>query len=485
MTTGMPQSAAANIANLTAMAGRRRFARWALIYGLLIVYASVIVGPLGFQFKPMSLGEAWSSFLTTGYRVHGSDQRADWVANLLMLIPFGFLMTGAFWPKHGGKEQQWVSAGIAYGLCIVFVLVVKFGQLWFPPRTVSLNYIISQSIGSFAGVVLFRASRGRLETTVQRFFEDGARVLTVILAAYSAALLLYALVPFDFAVSGEDFGARMSALPGILFSLPGQGRAFPIRVVLIVAATLSAVPLGMLLKAQRPTWSVRRVAIAGFFILFSVFFLGLFILSANPQIFSLIYRTGGIVLGAHFMRQLAGRDMVGWQWRLSRLVPGAALVYLLALLFVSDVLNFRVVPYERAVEAFDSRGLVPFWHYYIVSKARGAEAFVVQMVMYAPVGVMIWLRRGERAGGPLTAGMLALTLSLIVELARWLKQGYQPDFTDPLIAALAAALAVRAMPHLWRMLDTEAHVMAGLSARSTPTRSFGKQQPPYLKARNR
>jgi hypothetical protein len=43
-----------------------------------------------------------------------------------------------------------------------------------------------------------------------------------------------------------------------------------------------------------------------------------------------------------------------------------------------------------------------------------------------------------------------------MELARMVKPGLRPDFSDPIIAAIAAAAAFKAMPFLWRMFEREA-----------------------------
>jgi hypothetical protein len=137
----------------------------------------------------------------------------------------------------------------------------------------------------------------------------------------------------------------------------------------------------------------------------------------------------------------------------------------LLVLFVSGVLNFQLRPLAYTETILDHRGLLPFWHYYIVSKAHAAESFVVHVVTFAPVGMLIWLRYGEGRGRPILAGTVALVFSALMELARWLKQGLQPDFTDPIIAAFSASIMVQLMPWIWRALDTEARLLARLQSR--------------------
>ena len=73
---------------------RGRFAVWAIAYALAIAYVSLVLGPTGFNFVPLDPDVAWRKLLATPYLITGSDQRPDWVANLLMLVPLGFVLTG-------------------------------------------------------------------------------------------------------------------------------------------------------------------------------------------------------------------------------------------------------------------------------------------------------------------------------------------------------------------------------------------------------
>lgn len=127
--------------------GPRRCAGWLLLYALIVVYSSLVLGPLGFHFVPRDPAGAWHAFLATRFFDTGSDQRPDWIANLLMMVPFGLLVTGTFGAARG-LGARLLGTAFALLVSLVFVLAVKYAQLFFPPRTVSLNYIIAQSIGA-------------------------------------------------------------------------------------------------------------------------------------------------------------------------------------------------------------------------------------------------------------------------------------------------------------------------------------------------
>ena len=80
--------------------GNRHFWWLCLGYGVFMLYSSTIVGPLGFHFVSLDPIQALHRFLTIRFVANGSDQRADWVGNLLMLVPFGFLTTATVWPRR-------------------------------------------------------------------------------------------------------------------------------------------------------------------------------------------------------------------------------------------------------------------------------------------------------------------------------------------------------------------------------------------------
>src|SRR5437899_191597 len=93
---------------------RSRFALSAGAYALAIVYVSTVLGPTGLNFVPRDPVTAWHVLLATPYVETGSDQRPDWMANLLMLVPLGFLTTGALW-----STRSWLRQSLALGGALI------------------------------------------------------------------------------------------------------------------------------------------------------------------------------------------------------------------------------------------------------------------------------------------------------------------------------------------------------------------------------
>jgi hypothetical protein len=111
---------------------------------------------------------------------------------------------------------------------------------------------------------------------------------------------------------------------------------------------------------------------------------------------------------------------------------------------------------DQAMAALDPRRLLPLWSLYIVTKVQAAQTVVTTLAVFAPIGAMIWLRRGFWAKGAGFSAVLAFMLSLSIEIARCMKPGLPPEFAEPFIAAAGAALTFRAMPALWKLFEEEA-----------------------------
>jgi VanZ family protein len=432
---------------------RRRFAVAALIYALAVIYASVVIGPTGFNFVPRDPDEAWRALLAIRFVANGSDQRADWMSNLTMLVPLGFLLTGVFWTQRPGT-RHWVGTGLAFSWCLGFIVAVKYAQLFFPPRTVTLNYVFAQGIGSVVGIGLFWTFRQTLFVSRGTAHDRGRRALKIVLRAYAIGLFLYWLFPFDFVLSAGDLGYRVTGLPELMLSWPGEGRSTGIRLILVLAGAAATIPLGMMLAVGNQRVSLRRVAVIGLMTMAAVTVATVFVMSATPYLVSIISRTIGIVIGAAAMMQMRHVDYGRVRLLLARLVPVALIPYVLSVLFINDLLSGHWLTIEEAGATLDYRGLLPLWHYYIVSKAHAMQSLAVHVITFAPIGVMISLQNNDRPGSARLAAAIAFVFSSAIEVGRWLKPGLQPDFNDPFIAAASAWFAVHAVPLAWQMAES-------------------------------
>jgi VanZ family protein len=452
------------------------------VYCTVALYASTVIGPGGLHFVPLDIGTAWQNFRAIRFLPPGALDRQDWVANLLMLVPVGFLATGALWPARLSLKQGLaVIAALTFSL--FFVLAVKFAQLFFPPRTVSLEYIAAQSLGSLLGVGLFILSRHPFAQIRAR----GRTSLTAALGLYAIAFLSFLLFPFDFVLSADDFHQRLAQLPQLLFALPAPGRALPWKLLAIAVDVLQAMPLGFLIGLHCRRHCVAVAGIIGTVGLASVCLVQMLTLSAHPSLAAIPLRVAGIVVGATLVGSVSHLALIRWRLAATAAVPLLIPAYLFAVALTKGVVASHWRTPAEAWAALDLRGLWPLWHDYIVSKSHAAVSLIAHVVLFAPIGVMVWLRGGDARANRRLAAVLAVVLSLALEIGRWFRPDLQPDFNNLVIAGVAAWLAVPSSDWIWRTL-VESFPSPGMPPvlRAPPTMAIGsalvrRDQPPPLR----
>ena len=420
-----------------------------------MAYASTIVGAVGPHFVPLDPAEALQRLIHIPYVENGSDQRSDWMGNVLMLVPLGFLVMG--WLSPGSRASPAAAIG-ALVLCFLFILVVKYAQLFFPPRTVTLNYVIAQSLGTVVGILLYGAVREPLAQLEQGM--NRLESLRLVLRIYTALLIVFLLMPLDFALSMGDLAAQLDKVPDSFTAISGAGRPFIVRIAVILGGTLAVAPVGALLTiVERGRVYVGRTTgdatWIGFCAMAGVYALSCLLISGTVSLPAVGFRTLGVALGARTMHWLVRQNAERIRRDLGRLVPWAVPVYLLTLAGVNGLLSFDWTTPGDAANSFYVYGLIPLFNYYIVTKPQAAKNIIAHAIMYAPIGIAIWLR-AKHEGGRAAAFALAASLSAIVETGRFLRPGLVPDLNAIPLAGIAAWATLALMPAFWRILSAVA-----------------------------
>lgn len=462
-----------NVSGQPKSSARQGYGWLCLAYVVVMLYSSTVIGPNGLNFVYSDPVAAFHRFLATRFVEHGSDQRADWIGNLLMLVPFGFLAAGAIWPRRPAFRLPAVIAAML--ICSSVILAIKYLQLFFPPRTVTLNYIVAQGLGATLGCAGFATWQWHAGKSAER--RDPVAPLVLALRIYCAALLIFVLMPLDFALNAADLQFQAGRLPDTILALPGEGRPLAIRAMLIATAAMAFIPAGMLLvfvKAGR--YRIARglpaVTAAGLAITTAIFALSTLVMGATPVLASILYRTCGMVIGAALLRWLIRLDAARLRDVLRGLVPWMTVPYLLAVLLVNRLLSVHwLAPNEAIAQAYPL-GIWPLFDYYIVSKAAAAKNIVAHALLYMPIGVGVWLWAGSQRWG--LAFLLAGLLSFGVELGRYLRPGLEGDINAVAVAGLAAALATRLMPVVWSTIER----LAGDSTSRPPAFVAPRPVPP-------
>ena len=178
-----------------------------------LVYASI----LPVQYQTMPLADAWQKFVDIPWLNLGLGRRADWVANGLAIVPFGFLAAGAC-DTRGKSDTTFLCCLVAIMATGSLLTVgIEFLQVWFPIRTLSLNDIAAGITGAIVGPVLWLLVGRPLRRKTPRLHsssiptKNAVQLTSWLLAVYCFCLALYSMLPLDIMFRHEEWQAKAVA----------------------------------------------------------------------------------------------------------------------------------------------------------------------------------------------------------------------------------------------------------------------------------
>lgn len=410
---------------------------------LAIIYESLIP----FEYRSVPLDHAIANFLHLTWEPLGAGGRGDWIGNIILYLPLGFFAAGAV---RGGRL---VGFGFAVGLGIVLAVAVEFAQTWADPRTVRLNDIVAEILGSVLGASAWSLFGVRLTRAFRYALQGGVSGLRAALALYVLTYTFFTLFPFDFPLSVQEIQQRASD-PAALVLAPHGLLSLSALARLSLRAALM-LPIG---AAIRIGWHGGvAIAVVSVGLLSTAIEIGhWFEFSAQGDIANIFVAAAGAAAGNILATSRLMNDSSFIVWlRLSALTFGIA--YLLALPILR---GWRPHLADRSVVADTLANLhwIPLYYHYFTSKARALVSFLTVATSFAPVGVFLW---AIRLRDPLSAGetrsiwttaFAAGLLSAVIEAGALLTAGNRPDPTNVLIAMAAAVLAQRVCEWIARIV---------------------------------
>jgi VanZ family protein len=282
---------------------------------------------------------------------------------------------------------------------------------------------------------------------------DARKIVIGLLALYAIFYPVFMLLPLNFTLSATDLHDRLPAVRHVLLSWPGFGRSKIIRIALVVANFLAAVPLGLLLALKFKNRSMAWYLGTSVILMAAVVGLKIFVISGTPYLAAIAYTSAGMVMGAGLVQWTGPQTIRSVRAALLQALPLMIPLYFVAVLDVNGLLSRHWRTLQEALVSLDPRSLLPFWNWYIVSKAQAAESQAVHAIMFMPIGIMLSLQRGTTRRDVWIAAILAFLFALLVEVGRWFRPGLAPDFYEAVTAALAAGLCVKLMQAIWAVSE--------------------------------
>ncbi len=409
-------------------------------YLAFVVYGSLIP----FDLRLHSFDLALERFAEIRWLQLGATSRADWVANLILYIPLAFLGCAALAGHARTAAVRVVLVMFVVALCLAVAVAVEFTQIFFAPRTVSLNDLLAETLGTLTGIGLWIGARDRLAKLAHAFQLGGRQSIAAAIAAYLILYLALALFPFDFVISWDELAARLQS-SNVGWLLAGTTANSLRGIAKLFGEAIAIAPLGLLAALLAGRVNLRRTFVAGALIGLVLELLQLLLVSGVTQGASVLIRGAGLTAGAYVGQQIRERGLLPIAHLIRWLALPLSPFYLVSLLAVSGWFAREMLGTAEALSRFDTVQLVPFYFHYFTTEPVAMASLLANLLMYAPIGLYAWARntmdpRRQRLGVSLAATWGAL-LALPIEVSKLWLAGKHPDFTNLLIGAAGSALS--------------------------------------------
>lgn len=410
---------------------------------------------LPFRFEDLSFAEAWETYRSMRFGELRASARQQWVANAFMFLPLGF-----FWMAWLTRGVRTVAGRMAVGvfvalLCLTVTATVEFIQAWIPRRVPSLIDLSGNFTGGVAGVLLWALVGPRLAGWRAGL---NSHWLHSALTLYVIVYILAALVPFDFLLSWSEWQGKLASGHWGWWSAESGCNAGLRCGLLRGIEIVLTIPVGVWLVLQlrglaRRPWLAGAAVGIGFGIAMEIG--QLLTVSGIAEGRSVLARAFGVMLGIQgYMHRehLLRPEWLGHHGR--TLVAWLAAPYVLVLFLVNVGVRDLRFDLGRAAQTLSDLQWLPFYYHYMVSESVAIASVMLHLVMYAPVGAAVWLwglaPQAPRRDRRLEAVLWAAGLALVMESGKLFVAGRHPDFTDVLIAAVAALAAFALLSWAWR-----------------------------------
>lgn len=432
---------------------RRTYRLGLLAYVVFVWYGSLV--PLNFTAIPID--EALRLFADARYHTMGMDGRTDFVVNVLLFMPIGFLSVGALRVDRRGVLADFLTALAVIPSCALLSMSIEFTELFFPGRTLSFNDMIAQTSGGFLGAAFWLVAGRALtdwfrEAAVER---EPLALVERLLLAYCVGFAVAQLLPLNFITNLEELAAKYRQ--GRIVLVP-FGYAYPSDAAMLwdhLWDVLLNMPLGAgALLLWLPSFTHRSVGRAIVLSTVAVVVIECGQLLVNTRVADVtdvLKGAIGAALGVMAASRLTRAEYAFTRATSDRLVIMARVALAV---WVVALAGYHWNPFDFVLSRAElSRGLdqmlrVPLANYYWAQEFQAFTEFLRKTLLALPLGFMFhlsWPDRGRafvvklRWVVGLTAGV---GLLLIIELGQALVPSRVPDIADVMIGAAGVLMGL-------------------------------------------
>lgn len=417
---------------------------------LFVIYGSYV--PL--TTRSLSLADALDVYARRMSRGISFESRSDWVANVMLFVPLGFLAAGSI----SVDRFRPVALIALIPAMALLSAAIEFFQLWFPDRNTTPNDVAAETLGGIIGVVGWWAIGTPFTHRVRQVWANlgpgdwAARALPF----YLLFLVIAHGMPFDLTLSPGLIKRKfmLQFEPDYEAGWPIVGLS-PHSSQLMEKALLHAVffvPVGALLAflpgvAWRSRQGLGRVAASGLAICLGIELIQVIVVSA----------------GAYASDVLLGTILVvaGW-WSATRRETIPPRTWALACgVWISLILLAMWSPFSLDISVLGDRlknaVWVPFVDYYGIDYVRAFNAILNRLLLFLPVGFLLARLRQIAVW---QAGLAGMMVAAAVELGQAVMTTRTISTSDVVIAGVGATLGGIVARRLANMQTTPAPIVS-------------------------
>lgn len=426
----------------------------AFAYTAFVIYGSLV--PL--HFHRISFEEAWAIFRDIRYLNLGIGSRTDWVTNILLFVPLAFVWLGTLWPS---KNAGWRIVATLFVLvaCAGLSVSIEFTQVFFPPRTASLNDIYAETLGAFIGISLWWA----IGASVTRWYlgwqavEGPMDLAQRLLYGYLFLVFGYNLLPLDLTISPVEIYHKWHEGRIALIPFTNGQDDLAQRFYGFLTDVLIWIPAGVLasLTARYNTkqiWLRLTAAVA------LIEFFQIFVYTRVTDTTDIFTGSLGSAVGIWLAIRWRTGEPATKQAKAAGNTSGVIAGILLCLALIFAVFwypfDFRADGTFLRSRFAEATTRVPFAIYYFGTEYRAATEVFHKMGFFFPLGILLALLAGRIRSGPHSLWKMTALASVgivagSVELGQLFLPGKFADLTD---WALEMAGGWAGCALVWRIL---------------------------------
>ena len=350
---------------------------------LLLIYASLV--PL--KYTPLSWEETQTRWRDIAWLSLGIGNRADWIANALVVMPSAFLFSGAVDYRRKSRWSLILLGPLIFLFLAAIVLGIELVQVWFPPRTVSQNDIFAGWVGAAVGIGTW-AVFGRWMAFALEYFvalDSALARIRWIVGLFCVLGILHNCWPFDFVFSWDELArksqnGKFSLMPSLSeFNSVGQLKG-------LINESIKMLFVGI--------WVALRLKFRSYLIpLFTIAVICILLELAQVPVFSRHIATSQVIAGCiagwigWFMctnhKPVIRKLDNPWIWGI------VALFWSISLLFMFNVnsKNF-LVDQELIAARWRDFFTPPLVGYYYTSEYRALSNLIGKTMVFAVSGIL-------------------------------------------------------------------------------------------------